>query len=208
SVPGWEEKLDVSVPRRDSKTGKGYTGFTVLGDPTMTIKEAADRRDLTMNTLAYDPLSKTILDPFGGINDIEDQIIRVTNPVTFQEDPLRVLRIAQFASRFGFSISQETQLLCAEMVARGGLEVSSLAQKGKSRKYHEDSLITYFEIEHQTFEDNCFLFKRNGELIHRKVIKKENDGLSVDRITKEFEKLLVKGTKPSIGLTFLKEIGS
>src|SRR3989338_2126434 len=107
-----EGKLDISIPRRDSKTGKGHKGFKVEGDPNMLIKEAARRRDFTINALALDPLTGEVLDFYGGIEDIKNKTLRATDKETFVEDPLRVLRGVQFAARFGFAIDQETIELC------------------------------------------------------------------------------------------------
>jgi tRNA nucleotidyltransferase (CCA-adding enzyme) len=121
-IDGWEEPLDFSIPRRDSKTGEGHRGFSVQGDPTMTIDEASLRRDLTINSVAYDPLTKTLYDAYGGVKDIKNGMIEVTDIATFQEDPLRVMRIMQFSARFGFEISERTRKLCKQMVERGDLD--------------------------------------------------------------------------------------
>jgi tRNA nucleotidyltransferase (CCA-adding enzyme) len=136
------QDFDFSIPRTDRKTGEGHKGFLVSSDPSMTIVEAAIRRDLTMNCLAYDPINKTLFDPFDGISDIKNKTIEVTNIETFQEDPLRVMRIVQFSSRFGFAVSQETTELCKKMVERGDLdtlprermteELKKLLLKGKA----------------------------------------------------------------------------
>ena len=107
--------LDVSVPRRESKVGPGHKGFLPQPDPTMTVTEAARRRDFTMNALAMDPFTGDVYDPFGGIQDIKDRVIKVTDPKTFGDDPLRVLRGAQFAARFGMEIDPATQKLCRDM---------------------------------------------------------------------------------------------
>lgn len=93
--------FDVSIPRRESKTGAGHRGFTVVGDPAMSVREAARRRDFTVNTMAADPLTGELLDPFKGRADLESRVLRVTDPATFGEDSLRVLRGAQFCGRFG-----------------------------------------------------------------------------------------------------------
>lgn len=107
--------LDISIPRRDSKTGRGHKGFKIEGDPEMLIKEAAKRRDFTINALALDPLTGEILDFYGGIEDIKNKTLRATDKETFVEDPLRVLRAAQFAARFGFDIDGETKELCKSL---------------------------------------------------------------------------------------------
>lgn len=121
-IPGFKEPLDVSIPRQDSKIGDGHNEFVVEGVPSMTILEAAKRRDLTMNALSYDPLTQMLYDPYGGVEDIQQGRIRITDDETFQEDPLRVLRVMQFASRFGFSVEKVTQQLCQEMIKKGDLD--------------------------------------------------------------------------------------
>lgn len=104
--------LDVALPRRERKTGRGHRGFVVEGDPEMTFEEAARRRDFTINAILRDPLTGEIVDPFGGRADIERGVLRVVDPETFVEDSLRVLRAAQFAARFGFDVAPETAELC------------------------------------------------------------------------------------------------
>ncbi|HEX6624530.1 MAG TPA: HD domain-containing protein [Pyrinomonadaceae bacterium] len=104
--------LDVSLPRRERKTGRGHRGFVIEGDPAMPVAEAARRRDFTVNAILEDPLDGDLLDPFGGRADIERGLIRAVAPETFVEDSLRVLRAAQFAARFEFEIEPATVELC------------------------------------------------------------------------------------------------
>ncbi|MBI3427818.1 MAG: HDIG domain-containing protein [Acidobacteria bacterium] len=104
--------VDVSLPRRESKVGRGHRGFEVTGDPFMTFAEAARRRDFTINALLYDPLTDEIIDPHGGRADLQARLIRVVDPSTFVEDSLRVLRAMQFAARFEFTIEPATVALC------------------------------------------------------------------------------------------------
>jgi tRNA nucleotidyltransferase (CCA-adding enzyme) len=104
--------LDVSLPRRERKAGRGHRGFVVEGDPFMTIEEATRRRDFTINAILHDPLSGEVIDPFDGRLDIERQTLRAVSSETFVEDSLRVLRAAQFSARFEFSIEPETVKLC------------------------------------------------------------------------------------------------
>lgn len=111
-LPGSRDEVDVSIPRRESKTGRGHRGFTVEGDPTMTIDEAARRRDFTINAIMFDPLADEIIDPYGGAADLETRRLRVVDPETFVEDSLRVLRAAQFAARFRLTIDPGTIALC------------------------------------------------------------------------------------------------
>jgi hypothetical protein len=104
--------VDVSLPRRESKTGRGHRGFVVTGDPQMSLEEAARRRDFTINAILYDPLADELIDPFHGRADIERKVIRAVDPATFVEDSLRVLRAMQFAARFEYEIDEATITLC------------------------------------------------------------------------------------------------
>ena len=107
--------LDVSLPRRESKTGRGHRGFTVAGDPSMTVHEAARRRDFTINAISWDPLTGEYLDPFKGRDDIERRLLRAVDAGTFADDSLRVLRALQFAARFEFAIDPPTLALCRQL---------------------------------------------------------------------------------------------
>src|SRR4051812_6030914 len=91
--------VDVSLPRRDSKAGRGHRGFVVTGDPEMSIAEAARRRDFTVNAMSWDPLTDQYFDPFSGRTDLERRVLRMVDARTFAEDSLRVLRAVQFAAR-------------------------------------------------------------------------------------------------------------
>src|SRR5437763_16007636 len=83
--------LDISVPRRERKTGRGHRAFVIEGDPAMSIEEAARRRDFTINAILRDPLTEELIDPFHGREDIERKLLRAVSPATFGEDSLRVL---------------------------------------------------------------------------------------------------------------------
>ena len=104
--------LDVSLPRRERKTGRGHRAFIIEGDPAMSIEEAARRRDFTINAILEDPLTGEIIDPFNGRDDLHNKILRAVSTETFAEDSLRVLSAAQFAARFEFDIEAETVELC------------------------------------------------------------------------------------------------
>jgi len=105
-------QIDVALPRRESKTGRGHKGFIVHGDPTMSIPEAARRRDFTVNAIAWDPLTHEIEDPFNGRGDLERRVLRAVDLGTFGDDSLRVLRAVQFGARFEFALEDETAALC------------------------------------------------------------------------------------------------
>jgi tRNA nucleotidyltransferase (CCA-adding enzyme) len=106
------QEIDVSLPRRESKSGRGHKGFDVAGDPSMTVDEAARRRDFTINAIAWDPLTDEYLDPFDGRRDIDRRIIRAVDETTFPDDSLRVLRAVQFAARLEFDVDEPTRRLC------------------------------------------------------------------------------------------------
>jgi tRNA nucleotidyltransferase (CCA-adding enzyme) len=106
------QDLDVALPRRERKTGRGHKGFVVEGDPQMSFAEAARRRDFTINAIMQDALTGEVVDIYGGREDIKNRILRVVSKETFAEDSLRVLRAAQFAARFEFEIEPETQEIC------------------------------------------------------------------------------------------------
>lgn len=142
--------LDFSIPRRDSKVGKGHKGFEITGDPNMSIVEAARRRDFTVNALALDPLTGELHDYFDGVADAECRILRATDEKLFGDDSLRALRAMQFAARFDMEIDEQTAQLC-----------------------------------------------KNFDLTD----------LPNERIGEEWEKLLTKAKKPSIGLELAKELG-
>lgn len=113
-----EDDIDISIPRRESKSGSGHKGFQVIGDPTMTPEDAARRRDFTVNALAMDPFTDEVLDFFGGQKDLSRGILRATDPERFRDDPLRVLRTMQFAGRFGFTVEKGTLSICREMAQK------------------------------------------------------------------------------------------
>jgi tRNA nucleotidyltransferase (CCA-adding enzyme) len=104
--------LDVALPRRDSKTGRGHKGFDVHGDPLMSFADAARRRDFTINAISFDPLTGEYIDPFDGRGDLGKRLLRAVDPATFADDSLRVLRAVQFAARFEFTLDDETAALC------------------------------------------------------------------------------------------------
>lgn len=141
-------EADFSLPRTDSKTGRGHRGFDVQTDPSLDFETAARRRDLTINSIGFDPLTEEYLDPHDGRADLDLRVLRATDPAHFAEDPLRGLRVAQFAARFEMRPDAVLLALCAE------LDLSEVAP---------------------------------------------------ERIFTEFRKLLLKGTRPSLGFECLRE---
>jgi tRNA nucleotidyltransferase (CCA-adding enzyme) len=141
--------IDVALPRRESKSGRGHKGFTVTGDPSMSVEEAARRRDFTINAILWDPLTNEYLDPFNGRADLARRILRVVDPQTFADDSLRVLRALQVAARFELRADEQTKAICRTIAL---------------------------------------------------------DDLPSERIWGEFEKLLLKAERPSIGFALAREV--
>lgn len=115
-------KDEHALARTERKSGQGYGGFICDFGPDITLEDDLIRRDLTVNAIAKDE-DGTLIDPYGGIADIENRILRHVSDA-FSEDPLRVLRVARFAARYhsyGFTIAPETWQLMQNMVAQGEL---------------------------------------------------------------------------------------
>ena len=143
-------RLDISLPRTESKSGRGHRGFTVTGDPSLPLEEAARRRDFTVNAMAWDPLRREYLDPHGGRADLEAHRLRMVDPDTFGDDSLRVLRAVQLAARLEFDVDEPTRAVCREIPL---------------------------------------------------------DDLPAERIWGEIEKLLLRATRPSLGLDLARDLG-
>ena len=123
--------VDVSLPRRESKTGRGHRAFEVTGDPDMPPEDAARRRDFTVNAIAWDPLRR-YLDPFDGRRDLlERRVLRAVDPRPFGDDSLRVLRGVQFAARFELEWIRSTKALLRTHSARRS---SRRAHLGRDRE--------------------------------------------------------------------------
>ncbi len=118
--------FDIAIPRAEKKVGIGHTGFVVEFDPNMSFEDALRRRDFTMNAIALDPITEKFIDPFGGIQDIEDRVLKIVDAATFIEDPLRVLRAVQFTVRFNLDVDGETTEACRQIVASGAMEQISI----------------------------------------------------------------------------------
>lgn len=114
--------LDFSFPRRDNKIKNGHKGFEIEIDTTLDFKTAASRRDFTINSIGYDVTLKKILDPFNGINDLNNKILKAVDNDSFAEDPLRVLRAVQFSTRFELQIESNLFTTCKDMVLNNMLE--------------------------------------------------------------------------------------
>lgn len=118
-----ETHEEYALARTEKKVGPGYTGFEVCADPTVSLEDDLRRRDLTINAIAEDDQGR-LIDPFGGQEDLSNVRLRHVSPA-FVEDPVRILRIARFASKFGglgFRVAHETNKLMREMVSNGEID--------------------------------------------------------------------------------------
>ena len=113
---------EYALARTERKSGRGYRGFVVDTDPSVTLEEDLQRRDFSINAMAQDDAGN-LIDPYGGADDIQARLLRHVGPA-FAEDPLRILRAARFMARFaplGFRVAPETMALMKEMTASGEL---------------------------------------------------------------------------------------
>jgi tRNA nucleotidyltransferase (CCA-adding enzyme) len=108
---------EYALARTERKSGRGYKGFTVHAAPDVTLEDDLRRRDLTINAIAKDERGQ-LIDPFGGRQDLQKKILRHVSEA-FAEDPVRILRVARFAARFGFEVAPETMQLMKQMVRSG-----------------------------------------------------------------------------------------
>lgn len=115
-----QTKEEYALARTERKTAPGYTGFSFHTDISVTLEQDLARRDLTINAMAQDDHGQ-LIDPYNGQQDLNNKCLRHVSPA-FAEDPVRVLRIARFAARFGFTIAEETQTLIQQMVEAKELE--------------------------------------------------------------------------------------
>ena len=112
-----QTKEEYALARTERKVARGYHGFEFHAAPDVTLEQDLARRDLTINAIARDDAGK-LIDPFGGAADLRARVLRHVGPA-FAEDPVRILRVARFAARFGFAIAPATLAEMRTMVARG-----------------------------------------------------------------------------------------
>jgi len=122
---------DFALPRLDRRVGAGHRGFEIQTDPSSGYPRSARRRDLTINSMGFDPLTEELLDPYDGRRDLASGILRATDAATFGEDPLRALRVAQFAARFSMTPEASLVSLCS------ALDLSELAAERIFEEFHK-----------------------------------------------------------------------
>ena len=123
---------EYALARTERKNGRGYRGFVFHASPDVTLEEDLARRDLTINAMARDE-DGTLIDPYGGSRRLRAGILRHVSPA-FAEDPLRVLRVARFAARFGFSVAPETEALMRAIAAGGELATLPPSASGRNSR--------------------------------------------------------------------------
>lgn len=149
SLRGYD--IDIAMPRReralDASDGgaRGHRDFEIDVDPFIGTYEAARRRDFTINALMEDVLTGEITDHFGGMEDLRNKIIRHIDAETFVEDPLRVLRAAQFAARFDMTVAPETIELCRSMDL-SNLSAERVEEEMKKALLKSDRPSVFFEV--------------------------------------------------------------
>jgi len=141
-----QTREEHALARTERKSGRGYKGFTVQASPTVTLEEDLARRDLTINAMARDAAG-TLIDPFGGEADLRLGVLRHVSPA-FEEDPVRILRVARFAARFGFSVAEDTMALMRRMVEVGEVDhlVPERVWQEIARGLMEDRPSAMFEV--------------------------------------------------------------
>ena len=117
-----EYDFDFALPRTETKIGLSHQDFEVITNASLSFKEAAIRRDFTINAIGYDFFKEELIDPFDGIEDLRTKTIKHINDKTFIEDSLRVYRAVAFASRFNFKIEEKTKELCKQIVLKNELK--------------------------------------------------------------------------------------
>ncbi len=115
-------EFDVAIPRTESKIAPGHTGFAVNTDPYLSEYEAARRRDFTINAISLDPLTGELIDPWNGQADLEKRLLKVVDPKTFVDDPLRVYRAMQLLARFELTVDPASQTLMQQITKDGHLK--------------------------------------------------------------------------------------
>jgi len=140
---------EYALARTERKSGKGYGGFTWHASPDVTLAEDLIRRDLTINAMAQDE-NGTITDPYNGQQDLADRVLRHVSPA-FEEDPLRVLRVARFAARYahlGFTVAPETLALMQRIASTDELEhlTAERVWKESERALAEPSPLVYLQV--------------------------------------------------------------
>ncbi len=208
--------LDFSFPRTESKVGYGHRGFVVHTDEKLSFKEAALRRDFTINAMGMELPELTLCDPYGGIDDLKKGLLRHVGPA-FVEDSLRILRGVQFASRFALTLAPETVELC-KTLSLADLSIERLFEEFKKwlLKPGKPSLglRAFLDIRLNAFFPEVFPLHKSwdalGEMLDnmetvRRTLESEGKPLS-DAQAMEFAFAAFLSGNPETSLKFLERI--
>ena len=157
--------VEVALARKERKIGIGHCAFQIETNKEITIEEDLSRRDITINSMAYDLLEEKLVDPFHGEDDCKNKIIRATSEA-FSEDPLRVYRVARFAAQFEFTVDEETkkkmQSLKSELISLSEERVFEEFKKALSTRKPS---IFFYVLKETSCLDAHFLELANLRLI-------------------------------------------
>lgn len=198
--------LEIAIPRTDSRTAAGMGRKPhVVSQPYLSFEQASRRRDLTINALAYDPLADQILDVQGGLNDLRRGILRAVDVASFGDDPLRVLRVMQFAGRFGFKIDPATLKLCQS------ISLKHLAKERVGEEWHKLMLKSPKpSVGLEAGRQLAIFTKLHPALAHMSKTDWNATKKAVDKLAKRPEVLLfaalVSHLKPEAGKKLLQQI--
>jgi tRNA nucleotidyltransferase (CCA-adding enzyme) len=125
---------DFVIARTEEKIANGHYGFKITLHKNIPYKQAFQRRDFTINAIGYDINKDLFIDPFNGIDDIKNKILKHINPILFIQDPLRVFRAMQFIARFELIMDNTTFKLCQDIIKQNGIKQLSKSQIKKEQK--------------------------------------------------------------------------
>lgn len=182
---------EYALARTERKVGKGYTGFECFSDPSVTLEQDLQRRDLTINALAmkFGKAGEKIIDPYGGVQDLQNKVFRHVSDA-FVEDPVRILRVARFASRFGdFQIAPETLTLMKRMVENGEIDalVPERVWQEWQKSLQEKAPWRWFEVLEQ-----CGAKSRIFRHVNHLSLKKAALKLAIDNKLNEIARLTLQ----------------
>jgi len=139
------KKVDFAPARTEVSTGPGYTDFNV-SFVDVSINIDLKRRDLTINSMAINPLTGELIDPYGGLADLKNGILRHTNSLAFGEDPLRPFRLCKFAGRYGFEVHPETIELCRSMIDKmSAISIERIGKEFMNAMQYSEKPSMFFE---------------------------------------------------------------
>jgi hypothetical protein len=171
-----KDGAEYALARTERKTGVGYNGFETIYDPSITLEDDLRRRDITINSMAMDLQTNQIIDPYGGCDDLDAKILRHTSEA-FAEDPIRVLRTARFAARYGFTIADETLVLmkhiAAELAHVPAERIWAEIEKGLMEDHPEKMFTALMSVD--AYRSHAMQPYRGASIEQLSLVKQEHD---------------------------------